>query len=499
MNEPVNWNDFVTRCAKSPHLPAYESGGWGLSYGQLLTRARVLAAALNQLWPGEGPILLYGHKQPALPVGMLACLLAGRAYVPCDESWPAARVEAVFRQAGATALLFADEAPAPWPEELPTAPLWPMSEPGIIEPLAAPRPCGPEQTAYILFSSGSTGQPKGIPMPRRALANFARWITARPGLALAPGETVVGQAAFSFDLSLADLTLAFCGQGRLVSLTRQELADPALLFQRLSDSGAAVLVCTPTFLELCLCDKDFSPALMPKLRAVFCCGEVLPRTAAEKFLTRFPGASLLNAYGPTEAACAVCAVNAADALLTFKEGPLPVGLAAEAAVEIAVLSPEGAVLAEGEPGELALRGESVFSGYLSGSGDARFSGRWYRTGDSGFVKDGHIWCTGRLDDQLKYCGWRIEPGEVEAALRTLPGVERAAVLPQRTPDGRVRRICAFLQAEESARLPDEEARRLLALHLPAYMLPGRFVWLDELPVTENGKCDRARLTREFLL
>ena len=310
---------------------------------------------------------------------------------------------------------------------------------------------------------------------------------------------MVGQAAFSFDLSLADLTLAFCGQGRLVSLTRQELADPALLFQRLSASGAAVLVCTPTFLELCLCDKDFSPTLMPKLRAVFCCGEVLPRTAAKKFLTRFPGASLLNAYGPTEAACAVCAVNAADALLTFKEGPLPVGLAEEAAVEIAVLSPEGTVLAEGEPGELALRGESVFSGYLSGSGDARFSGGWYRTGDSGFVKDGHIWYTGRLDDQLKYCGWRIEPGEVEAALRTLPGVERAAVLPQRTPDGRVRRICAFLQAEESARLPDEEARHLLALHLPAYMLPGRFVWLDELPVTENGKCDRARLTREFLL
>ena len=336
-------------------------------------------------------------------------------------------------------------------------------------------------------------------MPRRALANFARWLTARPGLALAPGETVVGQAAFSFDLSLADLTLAFCGQGRLVSLTRQELADPALLFQRLSASGAAVLVCTPTFLELYLCDKDFSPTLMPKLRAVFCCGEVLPRPAAEKFLARFPGAALLNAYGPTEAACAVCAVNAADALSTYSEGPLPVGLVEDAAVEIAALSPEGTVLSEGEAGELALRGESVFSGYLPGSGDARFSGEWYHTGDSGFVKDGHIWCTGRLDDQLKYCGWRIEPGEVEAALRTLPGVERAAVLPQRTPDGRVRRICAFLQAEESARLPDEEARRLLALRLPAYMLPGRFVWLDALPVTENGKCDRARLTREFLL
>lgn len=499
MNNRICLNDLVERCAKSPHLPAYESGGWGLSYGQLLTRARVLAAALEQLWPGEGPILLYGHKQPALPVGMLACLLAGRAYVPCDESWPAARVETVFRQAGAAALLFADEAPAPWPEELPAAPLWPMCEPGIIEPLAAPRPCSPEQTAYILFSSGSTGHPKGIPVPRRALANFVRWITARPGLTLAPGETVVGQAGFSFDLSLADLTLAFCGQGRLVSLTHEELADPALLFRQLSASGAAVLVCTPTFLELCLCDKSFSPALMPKLRAVFCCGEVLPRPAAEKFLSRFPGAALLNAYGPTEAACAVCAVNAADALATFADGPLPVGLVEQAAVEIAALGPKGELLAEGEPGELALRGESVFSGYLPGNGDARFSGGWYRTGDSGFVKGGHVWCTGRLDDQLKYCGWRIEPGEVEAALHALPGVERAAVLPQRSPDGRVRRLCAFLQAAQSARLPEEEVRHLLAQRLPAYMLPGRLFWLDELPVTENGKCDRAQLAREFLL
>lgn len=368
MNNRICLNDLVERSAKSPHLPAYESGGWGLSYGQLLTRARVLAAALEQLWPGEGPILLYGHKQPALPVGMLACLLAGRAYVPCDESWPAARVETVFRQAGAAALLFADEAPAPWPEELPAAPLWPMCEPGIIEPLAAPRPCSPEQTAYILFSSGSTGRPKGIPVPRRALANFARWITARLALTLAPGETVVGQAGFSFDLSLADLTLAFCGQGRLVSLSHEELANPALLFRQ-----------------------------------------------------------------------------------------------------------------------------------LSASGDARFSGGWYRTGDSGFVKGGHVWCTGRLDDQLKYCGWRIEPGEVEAALHALPGVERAAVLPQRSPDGRVRRLCAFLQAAQSARLPEEEVRRLLAQRLPAYMLPGRLFWLDELPVTENGKCDRTQLAREFLL
>lgn len=498
VNDSIFLNDLVERCAKSPHLPAYESGGWGLSYGQLLTRAKTLAAALDQLWPGDGPILLYGHKQTALPIGMLACLLAGRAYVPCDESWPAARVATVFQQAKAAALLFANEAPTPWPEELPIAPLWPMSEPGIVEPLAAARPSGPEQPAYILFSSGSTGQPKGIPVPRRALRNFARWITSLPALALHPGETVVGQAAFSFDLSLADLVLSFCSQGRLVSLSREDQADLARLFAQLEKSSAAILVCTPTFLELCLCDKEFAPALLPKLRVVFCCGEVLPRPVAEKFRRRFPGTTLLNAYGPTEAACAVCAVNTADMLDTFPEGPLPVGLVADAAVQIAALDSTGQVLPEGETGELALQGESVFAGYLPGSGNARFSDGWYHTGDRGFVKAGHVWCTGRLDDQLKYCGWRIEPGEVEAALLAIPQVERAAVLPQRAEDGRVRRLCAFLQAKESARLSDEDIRGLLAECLPAYMLPCRFFWLDTLPVTENGKCDRAQLIRDFL-
>lgn len=165
VNNRICLNDLVERCAKSPHLPAYESGGWGLSYGQLLTRARVLAAALGQLWPGEGPILLYGHKQPALPVGMLACLLAGRAYVPCDEGWPPLGWKPCSARRGRRSL-FADEAPLPGRKSCPTAPLWPMCEPGIIEPLAAPRPCSPEQTAYILFSSGSTGRPKGIPVPR---------------------------------------------------------------------------------------------------------------------------------------------------------------------------------------------------------------------------------------------------------------------------------------------------------------------------------------------
>lgn len=124
---------------------------------------------------------------------------------------------------------------------------------------------------------------------------------------------------------------------------------------------------------------------------MFCCGEVLPRPAAEKFLSRFPGAALLNAYGPTEAACAVCAVNAADALATFADGPLPVGLVEQAAVEIAALGPKGELLAEGEPASWPCGARAYFPATCPAAATPGFPAGWYRTGDSGFVKVGHVW------------------------------------------------------------------------------------------------------------
>ena len=207
---------------------------------------------------------------------------------------------------------------------------------------------------------------------------------------------------------------------------------------------------------------------MPGLRTVFSCGEDLPPRTAGALLERFPGLKLLNAYGPTEATCAVCAAVISREMCAA--GPLPIGRVGEGAVDIAL-----------EQGQIVLRGESVAPAY----------GGTYPTGDRGRIRDGLLYWAGRLDDQIKYKGYRIEPAEVEAALEGLPGIGRAAVLPRLGRDGQVRGLTAFWEGDAPS-----DGRDLVALaaeRLPRYMAPGEWRRLERLPLTPNGKCDRKRL------
>ena len=210
-------------------------------------------------------------------------------------------------------------------------------------------------------------------------------------------------------------------------------ADLDKLYRALGESGATRMSCTPSFTRLCLCDKSFQRELMPALQTVFFCGETLPARTVRQLRQRFPGVTVLNAYGPTEATCAVCAVE-----VTGAGEPLPVGQLANAACQLLILDRDGNELPPGQSGEIAIAGQSVASGYLNASAE-RF-GSWqgqrlYRTGDIGRIENGLLWYSGRLDRQLKYKGYRIEPGEIEAVIL------QKQLTVMRSCENRCRRIC----------------------------------------------------------
>jgi D-alanine--poly(phosphoribitol) ligase subunit 1 len=481
---------------RSPGRPFLD----GLSWGELRARSDALAAWLNaQLGPDRSPVMVYGHKEPDLVTCFLACAKAGHPYVPVDAATPSARAARIAEIAGVRLTLAARPLPAALRARMD----------GALEPAAldaavraqrgrTPDPArrvGEGEPYYILFTSGSTGEPKGVAVTLRGLASFLRWMLAvaepRPG-----GEVFLNQAPFSFDLSVMDLYLCLASGGRLWCVTQEMVAEPRRLFAGLSGSGVTVWVSTPSFARLCLAEPGFGRGMLPRLRRFLFCGEVLPPETAAELLRRFPGAEVWNTYGPTEATVAVTAVRV-DRSLLDRHRPLPVGYP-KADTRVEVLP---------ETGEILISGPSVSPGYvgrpdLTARSFLWRDGRWtYRTGDRGRIEQGLLFWEGRLDLQVKLHGHRVEPGEVEARLRELPGVADAVVLPVER-GGAVESLAACVVLDPRPRGGDfqvgQELRARLAAVLPAYMLPRRFVVLDRFPMTPSGKADRRRLACDLL-
>lgn len=471
------------QAAQHPERTAYRFRGSTLTYGELLDRAEALAGALQAR--RYRACVLYGGKEPEMPAAILGCLLGGVTYVPVSETTPKERLRRILISSGADCVI---SSRPPQSDLVPWLSLQDLLSAGAGLS-SAPEPFGP---AYIIFTSGSTGEPKGVPISRENLDNFTAWISSLRELSRENACKVLNQASFSFDLSVADLYYAFCGGHELVALDPALTSDPAGLHDFWKNSAINVAVCTPTFLKLCLTDPDFNAEGLPELRTVYSCGEQLGPALAAKLMQRFPKVSLINAYGPTEATSAVCAVTVTEEM-TRRE-ILPAGETSSAACEICV-----------EDGEIVLKGKSVFSGYICGPKGGWYlenGGNCFRTGDLGRIQDGYLYCWGRKDRQIKWKGYRIELDEIEQQITTQPGVRSCAVIAKRSPTGEVRSIKAFVEPEEDklcltcVKSREEVLRSALAERLPVYMLPKTIVFLEKLPVTPNGKVDRKELEEQ---
>jgi D-alanine--poly(phosphoribitol) ligase subunit 1 len=467
----------------TPDHPAYVSAGRTLTYGELCGRSDALAAHLARSLPERAPVIVLGHKEPELIIAYLGVIKSGRAYVPVDTATPTQRIERIVAASGAPLIL----------------------TPERIEDLSMGGERGPSQpwevddTYYIMFTSGSTGEPKGVPITYGCLQSFLQWTLAAHAFE-AGREVFLNVVPYSFDVSLMDTYPALMTGGTVKSVTRAELADPRQLYRVLAGAELTTWVSTPSFARMCLVEPTFEQGMLPQLRRFLFCGETLAPEVASQLLDRFPAAEVWNTYGPTEATVATTSVRITREILE-RYSPLPIGYPMPGS-RIVVMDEERRELSDGERGEIVIAGPHVSPGYLNRPelNDASFfhlNGQHaYRTGDWGRYREGMLFFEGRIDNQVKLHGYRVELADVEANLRALAGVRDAVVLPV-LKQGAVDSLAAFVILNE--RPPRTEFQLACELkgqmieRLPAYMIPRRFTFLESFPLNTNGKADRRRL------
>ncbi|WP_330327930.1 non-ribosomal peptide synthetase [Streptomyces pseudovenezuelae] len=464
---------IARRAQQSPDTAAVVCGARVLTYGGLLARAGRLARHLRGR--GAGPESVVGLCLPRgvdMAVAVLGVWLAGAAYLPLDPEYPDERRDFMVADSGARVVLREDDL------ALDTA--LPSTAPQV--------PVRPDQLAYVIYTSGSTGRPKGVQVAHGGLVNLAE--TFRRELGVAPGTRMLQFASFGFDAAVLDLATTLTSGATLVVASSTERTEPAALSAVVRAQGVGVASVSPSLLG------TLDPAALAGVQAMLVGSERVGEQVARVWA---PGRRMLNGYGPTETTVIASAgpVDAEEAgapsigvplpntrayVLDDRLAPVPAGVTGE-------LYLAGPQLARGYGGQAALTAERFVPDAFAGDGS-----RMYRSGDRvRRLPDGRLSFVDRADGQLKVRGFRIEPGEVEAALVAHPGV-RAAVVTA-FGDGGERRLVAYVvPADPGAGIPSvTELRESTGRRLPSFMVPSVFVELAGLPLTANGKLDRAAL------
>jgi amino acid adenylation domain-containing protein len=521
--------------ARAPGRPAVAVGERSLSYAELDRLSNQVARALlaQGVAPGDR-VGIFAPKSAAAVVALFGVLKAGACYVPLDPKSPAGRLTAIMTDCG-IAVVLAERATAAqaaalagsvpglravieagphWGREAPAETTSATGLPATSLPATVPweavlaEPAGAlgadltidTDLAYILYTSGSTGTPKGVMISHRASLTFVEWATACVGLN--ERDRVCSPAPLHFDLSVFDV-FAACGAGAcLVVVPENTSIFPARLSQWLERERITVWYSVPSVLTMLATYGNLRGHDLTGLRAVIFAGEVFPAKHLSLLMAELPGARYLNWYGPTETN--VCTWYEVPPGSGGRTAPVPIGKACANMDAFAVTSGGDRVAKPGEEGELYVRGSGLMRGYW---GDQEKTSRAlvpnpcqpaydepaYRTGDLVTLDDeGNFVFLGRRDGMVKTRGYRVELGEVEAALYAHPAVREAVVLP--VPDELLgSRLRAVICAEGPDGLSREEVLDHCRRRLPGYMVPDIVEFLGSLPRTSNGKVDRARL------
>jgi amino acid adenylation domain-containing protein len=487
---------FEAQSARTPERIAVVSQDHCLTYAALNARANRLAHALQKL--GVGPEVCVGicvERSLELVVGLLGILKAGAAYVPLDPAYPAARLAFMLADAQLPVLVTQERLGARLPDH--QAQVVYLDGDRLASASTANLRSGvtPANLAYVMYTSGSTGQPKGVQITHAQAVHSTQ---ARLAYYRDPVRCFLLLSSFAFDSSVAGIFWTLSQGGTLVLPQEGSQGDVARLADLLPQQQVSHLLSLPSLYDLVL--EHASPRRLASLQTVIVAGEACPVALPTRHHARLPRTGLYNEYGPTEGTVwsSVYQSQAQEC-----KPVVPIGRPI-ANMQIYLLDTRLQPVGIGLPGEVYIGGHGLARGYLKRSPltAERFIAhpfsavpglRLYKTGDvARYWPDGELEFLGRLDHQVKLRGYRIEPGEIEAILTQHPAVQEAVVMAQEGVAGSLR-LVAFVVLDQQQVATVAELRRFVEIHLPAYMVPAGFVLLAAWPLTPNGKIDRQAL------
>lgn len=476
---------FHEQVERSPQRVCVTGHG-ELTYRQLADQARSIASRL--VGRGAAPERRVGlclDRSPAMVAALLGVLESGAAYVPVDPAYPPERQATILRDAGAIAVVttaaLRDRVPAgPWHTVV-------LDDQPAADAAGPPLPPRPDNLAYVLYTSGSTGVPKGVLIEHRSVASFIS--TVREMFRLTPDDRILGFAPLTFDVSVFETFAALLTGARLVLCDESDRRDPERLAELMETHAVTVMDLPPAVMAL------LEPSRFPALRVAFVGGEAFSGQLTTRWSAR--GREFYNGYGPTETTVTVIAKRCEG---SWEQSP-PIGRAM-ANHRALVLDEHLAPVPMGVAGELFVGGAGMARGYLDQPAltavsfipdpfAPRAGERLYRTGDlARWLVGGELEFLGRVDRQVQLRGLRIELGEVESALAAHPAVRQAVV--EMVGQGEQARLVAYVTGD-GGQVPAEDLRRSAAAKLPAYMVPNQVLWLERIALTSSGKVDRSRL------
>ena len=447
--------------------------------------------------PAGHPVIIYGHKEASFPLAILACMHSKTTYIPIDKIYPVDRIKKIIEKTGSQVLINCSDNKL----DIEIA----VNFNALLEPIINFMPDytgriyenGSDILQYIMFTSGSTGEPKGVQITYSSILTFLNW--AIEDFGFTKDDVFLNQAPFTFDVSLSDILNSFYHGGTLVLSATEIIKDQDVFFNRLAKYKCSVWTSTPSFAYLFLRHPNFNASYLSSINTFLFMGEDLPNRTCGIIKNIFKNVRILNAYGPTEATIVTTSIEITDKILK-KYSLLPIGYP----------MPESKILiAKGNPtdkeGELIIVGNHVSVGYFKNeaSNKEKFfvheGQRAFRTGDLAYYENDMVFCVGRNDDQVKMHGFRIELNEISNVLcKSDLVLDAVTVALKRNKE--VKKIISFVI------LKDTISKEALTLQLmpflektvPYYMIPGDIVIVKEFPYNTSHKIDKNKLTDDYL-